>query len=124
MGLQVNYSLFLSDFNELSRQFLENYSNIKFNENSSSGSWSIRKKEWADMTHLIVPLRNFTNVPTKRVRSMRTCQAHFGHSKAKHRHSWRYKSSGMWRYVFRWAVPDVSEEHNAFNLRVQSNTSS
>jgi hypothetical protein len=27
----------------------------------------------------------------------------------------------MWRYVFRWAVPYVSEEHTAFNLRVQSN---
>jgi hypothetical protein len=26
----------------------------------------------------------------------------------------------MWRYVLRWVVPDVSGEHNAFSLRVQS----
>jgi malate synthase len=73
-GLQVKYRLFLSDFNELSRQFLEKYSNIKFNENPSSGSWSIRKEEWTDMTNPTVPLRNFANAPVKRVRSRRTCQ--------------------------------------------------
>ena len=36
-GIHVKYPLFLSDFNE-TRQCIEKHSNIKFHENTSSGS--------------------------------------------------------------------------------------
>jgi hypothetical protein len=38
VGLHVIFAVFLSDFNETSRQFFEKYSDIEFDENPSSGS--------------------------------------------------------------------------------------
>jgi len=55
---------------ELSRQIFENYSNIKFHENPSSGSRVIlcrtaggRADRHTHTTKLIVALRNFANAP-------------------------------------------------------------
>jgi hypothetical protein len=58
IGLHVKYPLLLSDFNDtlISRQILEKYSNIKFNENPSSGSRvvSCGRTDRHDMKKLIV----------------------------------------------------------------------
>ena len=50
---------------EFSRKILEKYSNIKFNENPSSGSGVAPrgKNGQTDMTKLIVAFRNFTKAP-------------------------------------------------------------
>jgi hypothetical protein len=46
---------------ELSRQLFEKYSNIKFRENSSSGTRDGQTDGRTDMTKLIVAFRNFAN---------------------------------------------------------------
>ena len=51
---------------EISRQFFEKYSNIRFHENSSIGSRVVpcgRTDGQTDMTKLTVALRNFVNTP-------------------------------------------------------------
>ena len=67
IGLHVKYPLLLSDFNDtlISRQILEKYSNIKFNENPSSGSRvvSCGRTDRHDMRKLIVAFTNFANAP-------------------------------------------------------------
>jgi hypothetical protein len=49
---------------EIYRQIVETYSNIKFNENPSSGS-RVVPCERTDMTKLIVVFLNFANKSTK-----------------------------------------------------------
>ena len=51
---------------ECSRQIFEKYSNIKFNENPSSGSRVVpcgQTDKRIDVTKIIIPLRDFANVP-------------------------------------------------------------
>ena len=63
--LHIKYPLFLSDFNE-NRIFLTDFqkiSNIKFNQNPSSGSRVVACGQM-DVTNLIVAFRNFANAPT------------------------------------------------------------
>ena len=64
VGCHVKRRLFLSDLiePEFSRHNLEKYANIKCNENSSIGS-RIAPYGLADVTQLIVALRNFANSP-------------------------------------------------------------
>jgi hypothetical protein len=53
---------------EFSRYIFENYPNIEFHENSSSGSRAVpcgQKERRTDMTALIVAFRNFANPPKK-----------------------------------------------------------
>ena len=50
---------------EFTRQIFENYSNIKFNENPSSGSRVVPCGQ-AHMTKLTVAFRNSTNAPKKK----------------------------------------------------------
>jgi hypothetical protein len=66
IGLHVKYPLFLSDFNEtcIFQQIFENYSNIKFHENPSSGSQVVpcgQTDGRTDMTKPIDALLNFAN---------------------------------------------------------------
>jgi hypothetical protein len=49
---------------EFSRQIFEEVSNIKFNQNPSSGSQVVPCGQ-TDMTKLIVAFRNFANGPKK-----------------------------------------------------------
>ena len=68
IGTHVKYPLFLSDFNEIlifSTEFRKKYSDVKFHENSSSGSriCSI----WTDRQDLTVAFPNFTHVPEKEI---------------------------------------------------------
>jgi len=77
LGLQVKCPSYLSDFNVIwifLTDFQEKYSNVKFHENSSSGSRGVPIKQTdrpinrmtdgrTDMTNLIVPFRNFANAP-------------------------------------------------------------
>jgi hypothetical protein len=49
---------------EFSRQILEKYSNIKFHENASSGSWVVPCGR-TEMTTLMFVFRNFANASTK-----------------------------------------------------------
>jgi hypothetical protein len=66
--LRVKYPLFFSDFNEtwIFTTVLENYSDIKFHENPSSGSRVVpcgQTDGQTGMTKLIVALRNFAKTP-------------------------------------------------------------
>jgi len=70
-GLHIQYPLFLSVFNETMRlesswQFFKKYSNIKFHENPSSGSWVV-PYGWTDMMKLTVTFHKFVNTPKGRV---------------------------------------------------------
>jgi hypothetical protein len=59
---------------EFSRQILEKYSSVKFNENPPGGYRVVscgRTEGQADMTKLIVAFRNFVNAP-KNVPPIRT----------------------------------------------------
>jgi len=50
------------------RQFFEKFSNIKFQENSSSGSWDVPCGQIdgrTDITKLMVAFHNFANAPKK-----------------------------------------------------------
>jgi len=54
---------------EFSGQIFEKYSNFKFHENPSSGSWVVpcgRTDRRTDMTKLIVAFRNFAKAPKDR----------------------------------------------------------
>jgi len=67
-GFHVKCPLFLPDFNKtliFSTFFFEKCSNIKFHENSSSGSRVIPCGR-TDMTKLKVAFRNFSNAPTNK----------------------------------------------------------
>jgi hypothetical protein len=72
IGLHVKYLLFLSDFHKTSLFFtvFEKYSNIKFHENSSSGSKVVPCRQMdrqtdgqTDMTKPIVSFHIFANAP-------------------------------------------------------------
>jgi hypothetical protein len=75
IGLYVNSSLLLSDFNEieLALQIFKNYCNSKFHENSSGCVprccvWKDGRKEGqrdrrTHMTKKIIAFRNFANAP-------------------------------------------------------------
>ena len=69
IGLHVQHPFFLPGFNETSTFTTEfgkkKYSNFKFHENPSSGSWVVPFIQ-TDMTKLIVASRNFANAPKNR----------------------------------------------------------
>jgi len=50
---------------QFSRQSFEKYSDIKFNENPSSGSEFFHADRRTDMTKLTVAFRNLVNAPKK-----------------------------------------------------------
>jgi hypothetical protein len=63
IGLHVKYLLFFSDFNETwIFSIFEKYTNIRFHENSSSGSQVVSCRQ-ADVMKLIVTFHNLVNVP-------------------------------------------------------------
>jgi hypothetical protein len=65
IGLLVKYPLFLPGFNETSRHILENFFNVKYHENSSSGVLVVPCGPADRRTHmmkLIAAFRSFTNV--------------------------------------------------------------
>jgi hypothetical protein len=49
---------------EFSQGILDKYSNIKFRENPSSGSRVVLYERTADITELIVALRDFAKAPS------------------------------------------------------------
>jgi hypothetical protein len=61
------YSCLILTKLEFTQQVFENYSNIKFHENPSSGSPVVPCDGRKDITKLIVALRNFANAPRKTV---------------------------------------------------------
>jgi hypothetical protein len=66
VGLCVKYLLFMSDFNEVSRQSSKKYSSMKFYGNPSSGSRELpcgQTDRQTDMAKLIVTFRNFEKAP-------------------------------------------------------------
>jgi hypothetical protein len=69
--LHVKYLLFLSDFNQpvFSQQVFDESTNIKFNDNQSSGSRFVPCEETdgqTDMMKLIVAFHSLENAPKKR----------------------------------------------------------
>jgi len=73
IGLLVKHPLFLSDFHEtvFSRQIFENYPNVKFYENPSSGNRVVPCAQLdgrPDLTKLIVAFCNFMGANKKRGR--------------------------------------------------------
>jgi len=60
------YSCPISMKLEFSRQFFEDYSNIKFHENPSSRSRTVPCAERTDMTKLLFTFRNFAKAPKNR----------------------------------------------------------
>jgi len=79
VGLHVTYPLFLPDFNEtwIFEIDFRKYLNIKFHENSSSGSRVVpcgraggRTDRQTDMTKLIVAFRNSANAPNNELGRM------------------------------------------------------
>jgi len=65
--LGTDYSCQILMTLQLSRQILQKYSNIKFHENPSIGSWVFHQDRHAEMTEPVVALRTFTNVPKESV---------------------------------------------------------
>jgi len=53
---------------EYYRQIFEKYSNTKFHEKPSCGSWVVARGR-SDMKKLLVPFRNFPNAPKNDTRS-------------------------------------------------------
>ena len=127
--LHVKYSLFLSAFTE-TQTFATDFwkiLNIKFHQNSSSGSWVVScghtdgwMDGWTDMTKPVVAFCSFANAPKRKENPVLGTnwlndEEHL-YTEGHHRISavlpvWRQLASPPWSHVFLFTWGEIPKEH-------------